>query len=379
MLICYIPIRDVISVSVSVSVTATATATAAVTNSSCVPLVLTPIPLLAHTPQSVRERWLNLLDPSLDHSPWTTEAELELVRAHNEHGNKWQTLTTLFVNRSENNVKNKWHSSLRSAVERFLNSLPRSTGRVRDRCTENGSYNLTESELAGIAEWFALKWPDGERKKQRAPNAYVHEPPELSGLGRRIAAAAAAAPFGVDGGVGIDVDAVTIPHESDLVWGSGKGVSADADASASVSSSAAASASASSSSAPVYWEGTPAVGHSHTIAAPSPLSVAVASPASACAHYSAPVHLVAMAPPFIQSGPHAPLPYASIPLGVPPPTFVHSDSLAHTFLDELGRGSTGLGIGGRIPRGAINSDVQQQLHEAFFKDLSARTIWKVVR
>jgi hypothetical protein len=64
-----------------------------------------------------RERWRNHLDPSIDHSPWTTEEDNHLIELHRQFGNSWVRISALMRNRSDNAVKNRWNATLRKQEE----------------------------------------------------------------------------------------------------------------------------------------------------------------------------------------------------------------------------------------------------------------------
>jgi hypothetical protein len=60
-----------------------------------------------------RERWRNHLDPTINHAPWTSEEDEQLVQLHREYGNAWVKISSLMRNRSDNAVKNRWNATLR--------------------------------------------------------------------------------------------------------------------------------------------------------------------------------------------------------------------------------------------------------------------------
>jgi hypothetical protein len=59
-----------------------------------------------------RERWVNALDPSLDHGPWTPAEDRLLCELHERLGNHWTKIAEAIANRSDNAVKNRWNSTL---------------------------------------------------------------------------------------------------------------------------------------------------------------------------------------------------------------------------------------------------------------------------
>ena len=63
--------------------------------------------------KQIRDRYVNHLDPSLNHSQFSNEDDLLLLEGHKQHGKKWVDISTKIFNstRSENHVKNRWHSA----------------------------------------------------------------------------------------------------------------------------------------------------------------------------------------------------------------------------------------------------------------------------
>ena len=54
------------------------------------------------------KRWKHFLDPSLDHSEWSTVEDERLLVAVEQCGRDWKTITTkIFPGRSPTNVKNR--------------------------------------------------------------------------------------------------------------------------------------------------------------------------------------------------------------------------------------------------------------------------------
>jgi hypothetical protein len=63
--------------------------------------------------KQIRDRWVNHLNPHINHLPFTREDDMLLYNGHKEHGKKWVEISTTFFNstRSENQVKNRWYSA----------------------------------------------------------------------------------------------------------------------------------------------------------------------------------------------------------------------------------------------------------------------------
>ena len=59
-------------------------------------------------PRQCRERWINMLAPSVRRDKWTTEEELRILCLWKELGNKWHDISLQVEGRSEVQVKNRF-------------------------------------------------------------------------------------------------------------------------------------------------------------------------------------------------------------------------------------------------------------------------------
>jgi len=63
--------------------------------------------------KQIRDRWVNHLNPAINHMPFTREDDLLLFKGHEELGKRWVEISTKYFNstRSENHIKNRWYSA----------------------------------------------------------------------------------------------------------------------------------------------------------------------------------------------------------------------------------------------------------------------------
>jgi len=63
--------------------------------------------------KQIRERWINHLDPTVRHGPFSHDEELLLWQGHTEYGNKWRDIAKKFfdLKRTDNSIKNRFRTS----------------------------------------------------------------------------------------------------------------------------------------------------------------------------------------------------------------------------------------------------------------------------
>jgi len=63
--------------------------------------------------KQIRDRWVNHLNPNINHMPFSREDDLLLWEGHKKLGKRWVEISTKFFHqtRSENHIKNRWYSA----------------------------------------------------------------------------------------------------------------------------------------------------------------------------------------------------------------------------------------------------------------------------
>ncbi|OMJ75736.1 hypothetical protein SteCoe_25074 [Stentor coeruleus] len=66
-----------------------------------------------------RERWVNYLNPKLQHKAWKKSEEKRLVELFKVLGKKWTKISSYFDGRSSNSVKNHFYALIRKNIRRY--------------------------------------------------------------------------------------------------------------------------------------------------------------------------------------------------------------------------------------------------------------------
>lgn len=111
--------------------------------------------------KQIRDRWVNHLNPNINHMPFTREDDLLLFKGHQELGKRWVEISTKFFNntRSENHIKNRWYSAsfkkfilgeFGSDIDVFRTSDE--IGKVGNSEAKDNSYNSMKTQGSNDAE-----------------------------------------------------------------------------------------------------------------------------------------------------------------------------------------------------------------------------------
>ena len=64
-------------------------------------------------PRQCRERWINVIDPSVRRDKWTVEEEYNILKLWQEMGSKWHEISLKIEGRTEIQVKNRFNCLLK--------------------------------------------------------------------------------------------------------------------------------------------------------------------------------------------------------------------------------------------------------------------------
>lgn len=73
--------------------------------------------------KQIRERWFNILNPTINKAKWTKDEERLLFQLYQKYGPKWCSLVQYFKNRTENSIKNRFYSTLRKFATEYKRSF----------------------------------------------------------------------------------------------------------------------------------------------------------------------------------------------------------------------------------------------------------------
>jgi hypothetical protein len=75
--------------------------------------------LPGRTGKQIRDRWVNYLNPAINHLPFSRDDDFRLWQGHKELGKRWVEISVKVFQstRSENHIKNRWYSA---AFKKFI-------------------------------------------------------------------------------------------------------------------------------------------------------------------------------------------------------------------------------------------------------------------
>ncbi|OMJ86162.1 hypothetical protein SteCoe_12362 [Stentor coeruleus] len=80
---------------------------------------------MSKTPKQCRERWLNILDPTITGAKWTDEEDMMLFEKYRTYGASWCKIAKCFSGRSGNSIKNRFYSIVRKNLRKLNKNKPK--------------------------------------------------------------------------------------------------------------------------------------------------------------------------------------------------------------------------------------------------------------
>ena len=69
--------------------------------------------------KQVRERWFNILEPSIKKGCWSYEEDLKIYELFAKYGSKWAYFSSQICGRTENALKNRFYSTTRRIANKI--------------------------------------------------------------------------------------------------------------------------------------------------------------------------------------------------------------------------------------------------------------------
>ena len=109
--------------------------------------------LLGRTDIQCRERWCNILDPSLEDVEWTNEEDLKLLNLYRKYGNKWSLIAKHYGNRTDNTCWRRWKyltclNFSKSNGEGFSNNINDISGMSKFIVDRGNSQEINSSQIS---------------------------------------------------------------------------------------------------------------------------------------------------------------------------------------------------------------------------------------
>lgn len=74
--------------------------------------------LLSRNGKQIRDRYINVLDPSIKKGKFSEEEDKMLIELYYKYGSKWSTISKFFSDRTADMVKNRFHSSIKRVLKK---------------------------------------------------------------------------------------------------------------------------------------------------------------------------------------------------------------------------------------------------------------------
>jgi hypothetical protein len=104
--------------------------------------------------KQIRDRWVNHLNPNINHLPFSREDDLNLWEGHIKMGKRWVEISTKHFDssRSENHIKNRWYSaSFKKFIANEFGPTAYSGGKKKESVDKKKKSAKTEEDPTQVA------------------------------------------------------------------------------------------------------------------------------------------------------------------------------------------------------------------------------------
>jgi hypothetical protein len=101
--------------------------------------------------EAIRDRYVNVLDPSMKKTPWTAEEDAILFKHQKMFGNKWVKIGKFLPGRPENSIKNRYYNRLHSQQRKIKHAAVAMKTNSRTQKSEAKTMALVSKQHTNVS------------------------------------------------------------------------------------------------------------------------------------------------------------------------------------------------------------------------------------